>query len=236
MASGEAAARDRGSIPVWRADLDRPRSARLQDRRIHVIAERIRMRVNEWIRARQVRVIGEDGQQIGIVETEQARALAAEAGLDLVEVAPQEEPPVCRIMDYGKFKYKQKKRTHQKKHHLSQLKELRLRPKTEEHDFQTKLGHARKFLARGDKVQVNMLFRGREMARIDRGRDSLTKFAERLKDVAKVEQAPRMEGRRMNMIVAPRAPGGPGSPKGEPKPKAAPRKEQKEPDAQAESS
>ncbi|MCZ6601654.1 MAG: translation initiation factor IF-3 [Planctomycetota bacterium] len=165
------------------------------------------MRVNELIRARQVRVIAVDGSQIGVVDTDKAKQLAQEAGLDLVEVAPQETPPVCRIMDYGKFKYKQKKRTHQKKHHLSQLKELRLRPKTEDHDFQTKLGHARKFLARGDKVQVNMLFRGREMARIERGRDVLARFAEALKEIAKVEQAPRMEGRRMNMIIAARPSG-----------------------------
>lgn len=180
------------------------------------------MRVNEWIRAREVRVVGEDGQQIGIVDADKARALASEAGLDLVEVAPQEDPPVCRIMDYGKFKYKQKKRTHQKKHHLSQLKELRLRPKTEDHDFKTKLGHARKFLARGDKVQVNMLFRGREMARIERGRDSLVRFAEELEDVAKIEQAPRMEGRRMNMIVAPKVGGGGSPSKGDGKGKQKP--------------
>lgn len=179
------------------------------------------MRVNDGIRAREVRVIAEDGTQVGIVEIGKAKVLAVEAGLDLVEVAPQENPPVCRIMDFGKFKYKQKKRTHQKKHHLSQLKELRLRPKTDDHDFMTKVGHAKKFLARGDKVQVNMLFRGREMARIDRGRDVLDRFAEALKDVAKVEQFARMEGRRMNMIVAPKPSGVTPKPKASEKPKVA---------------
>lgn len=175
------------------------------------------MRVNDWIRVRQVRLIAEDGEQIGIVDTDEAKTRAQKAGLDLVEVAPQENPPVCRIMDYGKFKYKQKKRTHQRKHHTSQLKELRLRPKTDDHDFETKLGHAKRFLARGDKVQVNMLFRGREMARIDMGRDLLTRFAAALKDIAKIERLPRMEGRRMNLIVAPKVTASPGERKQKPK-------------------
>ena len=130
---------------------------------------------------------------------------AREADSDLVEVAPGASPPVCRIMDYGKFKYKQKKKTHQTgpKHHVAQVKEVRLRPKTDKHDVQVKADRARRFLGRGDKVLVNMLFRGREMAHRDLGKAMLDKFAEDLVDVAKVESPPRMERNKMNMLLAP---------------------------------
>ena len=157
--------------------------------------------INDHIEAAQVRLISVEGEQLGIRPTDEANALAREAGLDLVLVAPESDPPVARILDYGKFKYEQKKRTHQAHRRQSQLKELRLRPKTEAHDIEVRVNQARRFLKRGDRVLVTMLFRGREMAHTEIGMDVLRSFAEQLSDVAKVEMEPKLERRRMGMIL-----------------------------------
>ena len=150
-----------------------------------------------------MRVIDDQGNQIGIVDTDQARRMAMEKGLDLVEVSPEARPPVCKIMDYGKFKYDQKKKEHEsrKKQHRVQIKEIRLRPKISSHDVEYKCRKARAFLEEGNKVQLNMLFRGREMAHIDVGRKVLLAFAEMLEDLSKVERHPKMEGRRLTMLL-----------------------------------
>jgi translation initiation factor IF-3 len=131
--------------------------------------------------------------------------MAREAGLDLVEVADKERPPVCRIMDYGKFKYEQSRKGNKGKQHQQKLKEIRVRPKTGEHDVDTKINQARKFLEHKDKVMVNVLFRGRELQHIEEGRRVIDQILEKLVDVAKVEQPPRMEGRRMIAMLAPKA-------------------------------
>jgi len=142
---------------------------------------------------------------VGIVPLDAAKSMSKEAGLDLVEVAKEASPPVCRIMDYGKYKYELKKRLHdaRKKTHQTRTKEIRLRPKTEEHDFQYKVGHAKEFLGHNHKVIVNLLFRGREMQFQTQGRDLLVRFAQALDEHAKVEQMPRIEGRRMTLLLAP---------------------------------
>ncbi|HHT9117923.1 MAG TPA: translation initiation factor IF-3 [Candidatus Hypogeohydataceae bacterium YC38] len=162
------------------------------------------LRINERIFAKQVRLIGEEGEQLGVVSRQEALEKARELGTDLVEVAPQADPPVCRLMSYGKYKYRQKKKTQQKRH-VSQLKELRLRPKTDVHDLQTKIRQARKFLERKDKVLVNMMFRGRERAHTEIGKEILLKFAQELEDIAKIEKDVRLDGRRMGMILAPKS-------------------------------
>jgi len=143
---------------------------------------------------------------VGIIPTTDALQLALEAGLDLVEVSPNDRPPVCRIMDYGKFKYEQKKRLSQKssKAHQIQVKEIRLRPKTGQHDIDFKVKRAIEFLNQKDKVKVNVIFRGREHAHHDRGREILEGVQKTLEEVAKVEQPPRMEGRAMSMVLAPK--------------------------------
>ncbi|MBW3542564.1 MAG: translation initiation factor IF-3 [Planctomycetes bacterium] len=164
-------------------------------------------RVNEQIRLTPVRVVDQEGNMLGVIPTSDAQRLAREAGLDLVEVAPQERPPVCRIMDYGKFKYEQKvrKKKNEKQPHHTQLKEIRLRPKTGTHDIEFKVKRARDFLGKRDKVKVNILFRGRENAHHERGREILQEIIQTLDDVAKVEKAPSMEsGRMMSMVLAPR--------------------------------
>jgi translation initiation factor IF-3 len=159
-------------------------------------------RINTQIRVREVRLIDAEGEMKGVVAIEEALRLAQEAELDLVEIAPTAVPPVCKILDYGKFKYQeQKKKAPQKQ---KPLKELRLRPGTEEHDFETKLNHARRFLKDGSKVLVNMMFRGRQMAHQEIGRAQMAKFAAAIEDVAKVEQMPRMEGYRLQMTLVPK--------------------------------
>jgi translation initiation factor IF-3 len=162
-------------------------------------------RVNEQIRITPVRVIAADGTMLGIMPTGKALESAREAGLDLVEVAPNERPPVCKIMDFGKFKYEQKKKTSKQKQHQVQVKEIRVRPKTGDHDIEVKVKRAREFLEHKDKVLVNVLFRGRELAHIDEGRRVMNEVLLALDDVAKVEKNPSMEGKRMTAIVAPRA-------------------------------
>ncbi|WP_029897542.1 translation initiation factor IF-3 [Desulfohalovibrio reitneri] len=162
-------------------------------------------RTNRQIRVPQVRVIAEDGEQVGVIPTDQAMAMAQEKGLDLVEVAPNADPPVCRIMDYGKYKYEQQKKQQsaRKKQSQVQIKEIKFRPKTDEHDYQTKMKHIRRFLDGGDRVKVTIFFRGREIVHKDRGNMILERVAEDLADEAKVEQSARSEGRTMFILLAP---------------------------------
>ncbi len=161
-------------------------------------------RVNEQIRVATVRVIGADGTQLGILATEDAMKEARKAGLDLVEVAPQGNPPVCRIMDYGKYKYQQKKRHHKGQTHQTKIKEIRVRPKTGNHDIATKVNHAREFITDKNKVIVTVIFRGREMAHQEEGRRVLNGVLDQLEDIAKVESPPKQHGRRMVCTLAPK--------------------------------
>jgi translation initiation factor IF-3 len=161
-------------------------------------------RINEQIRLTPVRVIGEKGEALGILPTSQALEMARQANLDLVEVAATERPPVCKIMDYGKYRYQQSHRAKQSKSHQQKLKEIRVRPKTGEHDVETKVNQARRFLEHKDRVQVYVLFRGRELQHIDEGRRVLAAVLEKLADVAKVERPPLMEGKRLVATLAPK--------------------------------
>ncbi|MDJ0667934.1 MAG: translation initiation factor IF-3 [Desulfobacterales bacterium] len=164
--------------------------------------------INRKIRAREVRVIDPDGEQIGVVPIETALATAADLGLDLVEVSPNANPPVCKIMDYGRYKYEQtkKKQEAKKKQTTFQVKEIKVRPKTGDHDLQVKMGHIRKFLGKKDKVKVTVLFRGREITLSDRGRELLQRIAAEFEDIAVVEQLPKFEGRTMMMVLSPKSP------------------------------
>jgi translation initiation factor IF-3 len=157
--------------------------------------------MNDRIRVREVRLIDAEGRQVGIVPTDEARRMAMEAGKDLVEVAPDARPPVCKVMDYGKYKYEQRKKHSGHKVHHARLKEVRLRPKTEEHDYEVKLRHAKEFLAKGDKVQICLMFRGREMVHKDRGEALLQRFINDLQDLAKVERSGPYEGKRMTVLL-----------------------------------
>ena len=165
--------------------------------------EKDTVRVNERIRVSEVRVIGADGEQLGVMSPEQAMEKAKESALDLVEVAANSHPPVCRIMDYGRYKYEQKKKRtgRNKQAHTATLKEVKMRPGTDMHDLQFKLNNARRFLMDGDKVKVTVMFRGREMVHPQRGRRQLDQVCEMLGEIAKVENPPRMEGRFMSMIL-----------------------------------
>jgi translation initiation factor IF-3 len=151
-------------------------------------------------------VIDPDGNQIGIVPTDKALSAAKDFGLDLVEVSPSATPPVCKIMDYGRFKYEQDKKLQEakKKQSTFQVKEIKVRPKTGDHDLDVKLGRIRKFIDKRDKVKVTCMFRGREITLSERGRDLLRRIAEEVEDIALVEQAPKFEGRTMMMILSPR--------------------------------
>ncbi|HEY8496205.1 MAG TPA: translation initiation factor IF-3 [Limnochordales bacterium] len=164
------------------------------------------MRVNGEIRVREVRVISPEGEQLGIMPIREALLLAQERNLDLVEVAPNAQPPVCRIMDYGKFRYEQSKRERdvRKKQKAITVKELRMTPKIDTHDFQIKLRNAERFLRDGDKVKVTVRFRGREIVHADLARDKLVDLANQLQGVSLVERPPRLEGRQMIMILAPK--------------------------------
>jgi len=162
------------------------------------------LHVNDKIRVPSVRLINEKGDQVGIITTAEAMEMAQNVELDLVEVAPEANPPVCRIMDYGKYKYRQKKRSHQKVAHRVQLKMLRVRPKTEEHDLQVKIRKAREFIDKGHRVTIMVQFRGREMQHREYGTRQLTRFMTELEDIAKVEAEPKMQGRRIEMTFAPK--------------------------------
>ena len=166
------------------------------------------VRVNERIRVPQVRVIGDDGTQVGVLATREALTMAQSRGLDLVEVSPTARPPVCRIMDYGKFKYEQNRRARKakKNQHQMLLKEIKIRPKIEDHDYAFKMKHAREFLESRDKVKVTLTFRGREIAHQDIGYKLMQKFITELGDVALVESAPRSEGRTLTAVLMPKPP------------------------------
>lgn len=159
--------------------------------------------INEQIRDREVRLIGENGEQLGVVTGREAQRLADEAGLDLVKIAPTAKPPVCKIVDYGKFKYEQTRREKEakKKQRVIEVKEIRLSPNIDTNDLNTKVSAARKFLSKGDKVKITLRFRGREMAHMNTSRHILDDIAQNLSDVAVVEKAPKVEGRCMTMFL-----------------------------------
>ena len=159
--------------------------------------------INEQIRDKEVRVIGEEGQQLGIMSAREAQALADEAGLDLIKIAPTAKPPVCKIADYGKYRYEQarKEKEAKKKQKVIEVKEIRLSPNIDTNDLNTKSNSARKFLTKGDKVKVSLRFRGREMAHMNSSKHILDDFAESLSDVAVIDKAPKVEGRSMTMYL-----------------------------------
>ncbi|MBW6511860.1 MAG: translation initiation factor IF-3 [Desulfuromonadaceae bacterium] len=161
--------------------------------------------INSDIRAREVRVIDDEGEMLGVLSLEAALAAAAERGLDLVEVAPNSVPPACRIMDYGKYKYQASKRAAEAKKKTArvEIKEVKMRPKTEEHDYQYKLKNARKFLLEGNKVKLTIMFRGREVTHPELGRKILLRVAEEVNDIAQPESFPSMSGRFMTMMISP---------------------------------
>ena len=165
-----------------------------------------RTNVNKQIRAREVRVIDPEGNQVGVLPILAALEAAAEFGLDLVEISPNANPPVCKIMDYGRYKYEQTKKRHEakKKQATFQLKEIKVRPKTGEHDLQVKVGHIKKFIGKKDKVKVTVIFRGREITLSQLGRDVLEKIANETAEIATVEQLPKFEGRTLMMVLAPK--------------------------------
>ena len=159
--------------------------------------------INEQIKDKEVRVIGENGEQLGIMSAREALKLAQEAELDLVKIAPTAKPPVCKIIDYGKYKYEQirKEREAKKKQKIVELKEIRLSPNIDTNDLNTKMNAARKFLVKGNKVKVTLRFRGREMAHMQTSKHILDDFAEQLADIAVVEKAPKLEGRSISMVL-----------------------------------
>lgn len=163
------------------------------------------VRVNEAIRAPQVRVIDDEGQMLGVYTVPDAIRLAKERGLDLLEISPNAEPPVCKIVDYGKFKYEKKKKVQEakKKQIVIQVKEVQLRPQIEEHDLEYKTNNIKRFLQEGDKAKVSVMFRGREIAYVDHGHKLLSRLIEQVKEVGMVEAPPKLEGKRLTVIFAP---------------------------------
>ena len=161
-------------------------------------------RINEMINSRSVRCIDPDGEQLGILSIDEAMNKAEELGLDLVELQPNADPPVCKILDYGKHKYQAQKRANEarKKQKIIEVKEIKLRPNIDQHDYQVKMKAVRKFIDGGDKVKITLRFRGREMAHVELGTDLLTRVQEDIDDFAKIESMPKMEGRQMTMILA----------------------------------
>ena len=159
--------------------------------------------INEQIRDREVRLIGEDGEQLGIMSAREAMKIAMEAELDLVKIAPTAKPPVCKIIDYGKYKYEQtrKEKEAKKKQRTVEIKEVRLSPNIDTNDLNTKVNNAKKFISKGNKVKVTLRFRGREMAHVQQSRHILDDFSEMLSDIAVVEKAPKLEGRNMSMVL-----------------------------------
>ena len=160
--------------------------------------------INEQIRDKEVRLIGADGEQIGIVSSKEAQKIADDAGLDLVKIAPNAKPPVCKVIDYGKYRYElaRKEKDAKKKQKTVELKEIRLSPNIEANDLNTKMNAARKFISKGDKVKITLRFRGREMAHMNNSKHILDDFAENLADVAVVEKAQKIEGRSIGMVLA----------------------------------
>lgn len=163
-------------------------------------------RVNREIDARSIRLVGADGEMIGVVTLREGLVMAEEAGLDLVEVSPNAEPPVCKILDYGKFKYEAQKKKNEakKKQKVIEVKEIKLRPNIDDNDYDVKMRNMRKFLEEGDKVKVTLRFRGRELAHQDLGMKVLERVRDDLEGLGKIEQIPKMEGRQMVMVIAPR--------------------------------
>jgi len=163
------------------------------------------VRINDAIRVPRVRLIGEEGQQLGIKQTDEARTYAYGKGLDLVEVAPQNDPPVAKVMDYGKYRYEQEQKAKQARKNQVQIhvKEIKLRPKIGQHDYETKMGHVVRFLNQRAKVKVTIMFRGREREHPDRGRDLLMRLAEDVKELGVIESQPLLEGRNMTMVLGP---------------------------------
>ena len=160
--------------------------------------------INEQIRDKEVRLVGADGEQLGIVSSKEAQKIADESGLDLVKIAPNAKPPVCKVIDYGKYRYEmaRKEKDAKKKQKTVELKEIRLSPNIEANDLNTKVNAAKKFLAKGNKVKITLRFRGREMAHMNSSKHILDDFAESLADVAVVEKAPKVEGRSIGMVLA----------------------------------
>ncbi|MCR4412434.1 MAG: translation initiation factor IF-3 [Thermoguttaceae bacterium] len=171
---------------------------------MHAIETKQQQRINEQIRTSPVRVISVEGKQLGIMPTDEAIAAARAAGLDLVEVAPNERPPVCRIMDFGKFKYQQKKRQHKAHSRQIRIKEIRVRPKTGDHDIGVKVNRAREFLLHKDKVLLSVMFRGRELAHIEEGRRVIEEIIQQLEDVARLEAPPNQQGKRIVCTLGPK--------------------------------
>lgn len=165
-----------------------------------------KLRVNEEIRHPEVRVLDADGQQLGIYTSFNALKKAQELGLDLIEIAPQAKPPVCKIIDFGKFQYEQQKKEkiQKKKQHVTVLKEIRLHPNTDKHDFDFKSRHAEKFLSEGNKVKVSVIFKGRELAYKEHGKELLVKFLENLDEVSSIEHEIKFEGKAMHAILQPK--------------------------------
>ena len=168
-----------------------------------LIAKKQKQRLNDEITADEIRLISEKGEQLGIVSLEAALEQTRESGLDLIEIAPNGRPPVCKMVDYGKLKYEKKKKQQQskKKQHVIKIKEIRLSPRIEEHDLMNKLNQGRKFLSNGAKLKVTLMFRGRELSRIDLGRNVMERVLEELADIAEVEKNIPLEGRRMSIIL-----------------------------------
>jgi translation initiation factor IF-3 len=164
------------------------------------------VRINEKIRADQVRLIGPDGEQVGIVDIREALNYADRLNLDLVEVAPMANPPVCKVMDYGKYRYEQEQKAKEarKRQTTISIKEIKLRPKIDDHDFDTKKGHVERFLKKGDKVKLTIMFRGRELVHPHLGERLLRRMAEELADIGEVESQPSLDGRNMVMMLAPK--------------------------------
>lgn len=162
-------------------------------------------RINQEIRAKEVRLIDENGENRGVVQIREALTAAADAGLDLIEISPQAVPPVCKIFDYGKYKYEQQKKKNEarKNQKVVNIKELKLRPMIDTHDYEVKIKQAKKFLTQGDKVKFTMRFKGREMSANDMGREVLNRIVDDLDSLCKVESEPKLEGRQMTMVVAP---------------------------------
>ena len=167
--------------------------------------ERDSTRINERIRVPEVRLINENGEQVGVIATDEARAYAQERDLDLVEVAPQSKPPVCRVLDYSKYKYEQEQKAKAARKHQTQVnvREIKFRPKIAQHDYETKRGHVERFLKQNDKVKITIMFRGREQSHPERGRALLDRVAEDVAELGTVESAPEQEGRNMHMLLAP---------------------------------
>lgn len=208
----------RAFAPFWRLQCLGRRSSlpahEINNRRKTIIARRPHNappqrdtgpRVNEKIRGSDIRLIGADGENVGVVSPERAMAMAEEAGLDLVEISPNANPPVCKIMDFGKFKYETQKREAEarKKQKIIEIKEVKFRPNTDKNDYDVKMRNVFKFLENGDKVKITLRFRGREMAHQNLGRELLERVAEDTKEKGKVENFPKMEGRQMVMLIGP---------------------------------